>query len=146
MVKSYLFLKKRLQKYPSIHQAGTSKKARMEASIYKFHKRWRTLWFFLFFRTTKYTYKVGDCRSYATLHSSFHQCFHSSSTPACVADGSRTMLKAAVLLVSVLLLAAASLPRAQAQSSTPLSLSLSTQLILGGVIVRAWDGLVNASQ
>jgi hypothetical protein len=55
------------------------------------------------------------------------------------------MLKAAVLLVLVLLLAAASLLRAQAQS-TLLSLSKSTQLILGRVIVRAWDGLVNASQ
>jgi len=44
-----------------------------------------------------------------------------SSGPAYVADGSRTMIKA-VLLVPVLLLAAASLPQAQPQS-TPLSLS-----------------------
>jgi hypothetical protein len=89
-------------------------------------KRWGTfMMIFPIIRTTKYTYKVWDCRSYDTLLSPFHQCFHSSSRAACVADGLRMMLKAAVLLVLVLLLAAASLLRAQAQS-TLLSLSKST--------------------
>jgi hypothetical protein len=37
-VKAYFFWKERVHKYPSIRQAGTSKKARMEASIYKFQE------------------------------------------------------------------------------------------------------------